>query len=103
MADLEVLQALHKKAVGYEYEKDVVVKTKDGAYIETINQIVEPDTQSIKFWLSNRDPKRWSERRHMQMTGKDDEPPVLHGVKNESKVELMSSILSLIQPKPDGV
>jgi hypothetical protein len=102
-ADLEVLQALHKKAVGYEYEKQVVLKSKSGDYIEDITVRVEPETNAIKYWLGNRDPKRWSERRHMQHTGKDDEPALAFGVKNESKIDLMNSILSLVQPKPDGV
>lgn len=101
-ADMEVLQALHKKAVGYEYEKDIVVKTRDGADIETVTHVVEPETNAIKFWLQNRDPKRWSDRRHMQLTGKDDEPAIKHGVRSETKMELISSILGLIQPKPDG-
>jgi hypothetical protein len=101
-ADLQVLEALHKKAVGYEYKKEVVVRTKDDVFVQEVNHVVEPETNAIKFWLSNRDPKRWSEKRHMQITGKDNEPAVAFGVKHESKVELISSILGLIQPKPDG-
>ena len=101
-ADLEVLEALHKKAVGYEYEKTVVLKSKNGDRLEDITFRVEPETNAIKYWLSNRDPKRWSDRRHMQVTGKQDEPALAFGVKHESKVELISSILGLIQPKPDG-
>ncbi len=99
IADLQVIEALHKKAIGYEYEKTGVSKDgNDYAY----THVVEPETNAIKFWLQNRDPKRWNVAQHVQMTGKKGEPTV-DGVTPETKVELMASILSLIQPKPDGV
>lgn len=100
VADVEVIQALHKKAIGFSYDTDVLVRDKDGTYVESMTKTVEPETNAIKYWLSNRDPDRWSERRHIQMTGKQGAPDI--GVKSETKMELMSSILSLIIPKPDG-
>ena len=109
VADLQVVQALHKKAVGYEQTKDVPIKVKTGRFTEavemhTITEQIQPDTQSIKYWLSNRNPAQWNKAaKHVQLTGKKDEPPVGFGVKQESKLELMNSILGLIQPKPDGV
>lgn len=101
IADLQVVEALHKKAIGHSYDTDIVIKTKHGYEIETITKTDPPETNAIRYWLSNRDPKRWSDRRHLQVTGKGGEPAL--GVKQESKVELMNSIISLIQPKPDGV
>lgn len=101
IADLQVIEALHKKAIGHSYETDIVVKHGKDYSIETITKTDPPETNAIRYWLSNRDPKRWSDRRHLQVTGKKDEPGI--GVKQESKVELMQSIISLIQPKPDGV
>ncbi len=101
LADLQVIEALHKKAVGHSYETDIVVKHGKDYSIETITKTDPPETNAIKYWLSNRDPKRWSDRRHYALTGKKDEPPL--GVKLETKKELMQSIISLIQPKPDGV
>lgn len=105
IADLEVIQALHKKATGFTREYDIAKTVGHGehAYLEvvTLEEEIQPETNAIKYWLSNRDAERWSEKRHMQITGKTGEPPL--GVKSETKLELMSSILSLIQPKPDGV
>jgi len=99
IADLQVIQALHSKAIGHSYETDVI---KDGE-VHTVTKYVGPETNAIKYWLSNRDPERWNRTAmHLQLTGKKGEPPVGVGVKQETKLELMSSILSLIQPKPDG-
>ncbi len=102
VADLQVIEALHKKAVGYSYEKDIVVRNGKEVSIETIEHVVEPETNSIKFWLQNRDSKRWNVAAHVQLSGKRDEPPIGIGVKSETKVDLINSILGLIQPKPDG-
>lgn len=103
IADLQVIEALHKKAIGHSYETDVVIKHGTEYSIETLEKHDPPETNAIKYWLSNRDPERWnrSATSHMQLTGKKGEPAV--GVKDETKTELISSILSLIQPKPDGV
>ena len=100
LADLQVIEALHKKAIGHSYDTDVVIKHGKDYSIETLTKTDPPETNAIRYWLSNRDPKRWSDRRHVQVTGKSGEPAL--GVKQESKVELMQSIISLIQPKPDG-
>tara|TARA_R110002126_G_scaffold55928_4_gene149890 strand:+ start:726 stop:1244 length:519 start_codon:yes stop_codon:yes gene_type:complete len=101
IADLQVIEALHKKAIGHSYETDVVIKHGTEYSIETLEKHDPPETNAIKYWLSNRDPERWNRAAaHIQLTGKKGEPPV--GVKDETKVELISSILSLIQPKPDG-
>lgn len=112
VADMEVVQALHKNATGATIRKDVPIKVKTatgrGAYeerveIHTITEERPPETNAIKMWLQNRDPERWSRTvAHLRVTGKDGEPTI-DGIKPETKMEVMSSILSLIQPKPDGV
>ena len=104
VADLEVIEALHKKAIGHTRTYDVakMVGRGDHAHLATVTltEDVSPETNAIRYWLGNRDPDRWSERRHVQVTGKGGEPAI--GVKSETKMQLMNSILSLIQPKPDG-
>ena len=103
VADLQVIEALHKKAIGHTYDTDVVIKHGNDYSIETIAKHEPPETNAIKYWLSNRDPDRWNRTAlHIQHTGKKGEPDIGLGVKQETKMELMSSILSLIQPKPDG-
>lgn len=107
IADLQVVEALHKRAVGFKRTYDVAkpVGRGDNATIEvvTLEEDVIPETNSIKFWLSNRDPERWNRAaRNLRIGGEKGGEPINMGVKNETKMELVSSILSLIQPKPDG-
>lgn len=103
VADLQVVEALHKKAIGYSYDKDVVVRNGKEVYIEQMEHVVEPEFQSIKFWLSNRDGERWNKAAtQLRVGGTKDDMPIGIGVKSETKLELINSILGLIQPKPDG-
>lgn len=107
-ADLQVLQALHQKAVGFEITKDVPIKVKRGkdheeVEVHTITERHPPEFQSIKFWLSNRNPEHWNRAaKQLRVGGTKDGAPIDLGVKSETKMELISSILGLIQPKPDG-
>lgn len=103
IADLQVIEALHKKAIGHSFSTDVIIKDKGGYSIETITKTEPPETNAIKFWLQNRDPERWN-RAGTSLAlhgGKKGAEPIV--VKDETKMELMSSIIALIQPKPDGV
>jgi len=112
VADLEVIQALHKNATGATVQRDMPIKVRsstgkgcfeESVEIVTVEQEIPPETNAIKMWLQNRDPERWNRAgKPLHPAGKETEPTAL-GIKNESKAELMSSILSLIQPKPDGV
>lgn len=96
-ADAEVMAALYKRAVGFKAYHDVV--TADGDKIRLFSKL-PPDTPAIKYWLNNRQTKRWRESQHVGVGGgsKGDSPLT---VRDETKHQLMSSILSLIQSKPD--
>lgn len=69
VADLTVENSLFKRANGYTY-KEVVkeVKTdKDGKIIfehaKEVTKEVAPDTTAQIFWLKNRQPKKWRDKR----------------------------------------
>jgi hypothetical protein len=60
--DSEVVEeALHKRATGYQYKiktftdygQDKLVLTK------IIEKYMPPSVEAIRFWLSNRNPRRW--------------------------------------------
>lgn len=63
MADAKVAKAMHRRATGYDYTRQRILVSKEGS--ATIYDIVEhlpPDTSAGKFWLTNREPRKWSER-----------------------------------------
>ena len=71
VVDRQVENALLKRALGYEYEevKQIIEKDekgKDRKRIEkTIKQVI-PDTAAQIFWLKNRKPHVWRDRREIE-------------------------------------
>lgn len=74
VVDREVENALLKRALGYEYEetKTVVEITPDGdkkQRVEKTKKLVVPDTTAQIFWLKNRKPAEWRDRRETEISG----------------------------------
>lgn len=64
VADLEVENALFKRATGYTVtETKVIESDKDGKKTETIIKHIPPDTTAQIFWLKNRKPDEWRDKR----------------------------------------
>jgi hypothetical protein len=61
--------ALLKRAVGYKYDEVTkeAKKTREGTEqtktIKIVTKEVSPDTVAAMFYLMNRDPKRWADKR----------------------------------------
>ena len=62
--DIEVENALLKRALGYEYDEVKTVTDKDGNIKETTvtRKVVLPDTTAQIFWLKNRKPAQWRDK-----------------------------------------
>lgn len=75
VVDYEVENALLKRALGYEYD-EVQVKKKGDVVIErTITRKqVPPDTTAQIFWLKNRQPEKWRDRKNIDLTGNVNNP-----------------------------
>jgi len=99
-ADAAVLAALYQSAVGYTHDEEKIFQW-DGEIVraETVKHY-KPDVAAIKLWLTNRQGDNWKDRHHTNVSGKDDHSPI--GIRDETKMEVMSSILALIKPKPDN-
>lgn len=66
--DRQVENALLKRALGYEYEevKQIIEKDemgKDRKRVEKIKKHAHPDTMAQIYWLNNRKPKQWRNRK----------------------------------------
>lgn len=92
VVDIQVENALLKRALGYRY---VEIRTeesdKDGTKVVKTTKEVIPDTTAQIFWLKNRRPDKWRNRRdfdiseELDVLGKLDEVlNSLGGVMNES-------------------
>ena len=75
--DRQVENALLKRALGYEYEetKQIIEKDemgKDRKRVEKITKQVIPDTTAQIFWLKNRKPHEWRDKRDVEHSGSVD-------------------------------
>jgi len=99
-ADAAVLSAVYQSAVGYTHDEEKIFQW-DGDIIraDTVKHY-KPDMTAAKLWLTNRQQAHWKDRHHSSHSGgAGDDSPI--GLRDETRLEVMSSILSLIQPKPD--
>ena len=70
VADVQVENALFKRAIGFEYtEEKTIVSAKDGVRTETTIKQVVPDTTAAIFWLKNRKPDVWRDRKDIVIEG----------------------------------
>ncbi len=66
VADATVERSLYQRAIGYSYESEKII----GEVIRApIVVHVPPDVKAQIFWLKNRDPKNWRDRREVGMDG----------------------------------
>lgn len=80
IADMEVENALYKNAIGYYYteqalsSKREVIYGEDGKKIKEyteptvvdITKYRQPETTAQIFWLKNRQPKEWRDKRQIE-------------------------------------
>ena len=51
VVDIQVENALFKRAMGYEYEETkIIISEKDGKRVETVKKQMPPDTSAQIFW-----------------------------------------------------
>lgn len=63
IVDIEVENALLKRAKGFEYtETKIEESKKDGRKVTLIKRFVPPETAAAIFWLKNRKPEQWREK-----------------------------------------
>lgn len=69
-ADERVERSLYHRAVGYTFDSEIVKITNDGSVYRTpTREHVPPDTTAAIFWLKNRDPSNWRDKREHEVKG----------------------------------
>ena len=75
-ADSNVASMLYKKAVGYKEKRQVPIKVRETTNGESSKEKVEiievedyypPETSAQIFWLKNRNPQMWRDKREVEM------------------------------------
>ena len=90
--DIEVENALLKRALGYEYEEKTTeireIPNADGTikqekHIKRTTKMVVPDTTAQIFWLKNRRPDRWRDRQDHVVSDMEDLTPLAEMLNDE--------------------
>lgn len=66
VVDIQVENALLKRALGYEYEE---ITTEYGNETKRVRKQVVPDTTAQIFWLKNRKPEQWRDKQDVRVDG----------------------------------
>ena len=62
VVDIEVENALLKRALGYEYVETMVERSPDGVKRRETVKFIPPDVTAQIFWLKNRRPEAWRDK-----------------------------------------
>lgn len=72
--DIEVENTLLKRALGYTVEEkitEVKIDEKTGqtkpVSVRTVTKHIQPEVGAIAFWLKNRMPNKWRDRRDLEL------------------------------------
>lgn len=76
VVDIEVENALLKRALGYKYNevtKELIVNKETGEeelkVTKVVTKEVVPDTTAQIFWLKNRKPEDWRDKKDIEHSG----------------------------------
>lgn len=71
VADRHVENALYKRACGFEHEEVTTERDEINGKMITkrVTKFYPPDPTSMIFWLKNRKPDEWRDKRETEVTG----------------------------------
>lgn len=70
VVDRQVENALFKRAIGYEYTETTKELTDQGLIVtKEVTKQVAPDTGAAAFWLKNRKPDVWRDKKETELSG----------------------------------
>ncbi|WP_144519669.1 hypothetical protein [Bacillus thuringiensis] len=107
VVDREVENALFKRATGYTYEEVTVERQQnedDCESVETkrVKRQVPPDSTAIIFWLKNRKPQAWRDRREIDHSGEMKQTVVERKDLRNLSVEELKQIESILKKSTDS-
>ncbi len=68
-ADERVVQSLYHRAVGYTFDSEKVFQFQGAVVRAPVREHVPPDTTAAIFWLKNRKPEEWRDKREIEHSG----------------------------------
>jgi hypothetical protein len=96
VVDMEVENALLKRALGYRYEEvthekgyDPVTGKNTLVITKVVTKEVHPETAAAIFWLKNRRPDKWRDKQEIEHNGNINNP--MAGLSTEDLKKMIGS------------
>ena len=87
VVDIQVENALLKRALGYRYKEITKELTSNGIEVtKIVEKEVQPDTTAQIFWLKNRKPIEWRDKQNVEVSGNINNP--YEGLTTEQLLQL---------------
>ena len=83
LADANVAKRFYNRARGYEHPEDKIFLYEGSPVIVSTVKHYPPDTQAAIFWLMNRQPRLWKDKKSLELSGVDGGP-----IETETKQEI---------------
>ena len=74
LADANVAKRFYNRARGYEHPEDKIFLYEGSPVIVPTIKHYPPDTQAAIFWLMNRQPRLWKDKKSLELSGVDGGP-----------------------------
>ena len=94
IADTNVAESLYNRALGYSHPEDKIFNNNGEALIVKTIKHYPPDTTAAIFWLKNRQPDKWRDRK--EFTGKGGEP-IEHKVDHAINSDTATTIFDILE------
>lgn len=82
VVDIQVENALLKRALGYSYDEVMIEESDDGYKRRITKKFIPPDTAAAFIWLKNRRPDKWR-----------DKPPEINSINDAPREDGLSKSL----------
>ncbi len=83
-ADARVEQSLYRRALGYSHDAVKIAVNAQGEVTQVpFVEHYAPDTTAAIFWLKNRKPQEWRDKRETELSGPDGGPVSVTWLKPE--------------------
>jgi hypothetical protein len=78
-SDANVAERLYQRAMGYSHQAVKIVANPNTGAEKTVpyTERYPPDTRAAIFWLKNRRPDEWRDKREQELSAKDNAPLVV--------------------------
>jgi hypothetical protein len=78
LSDGRVVVSLYRRACGYSHPEDKIFQHNGKPVIVPTTKYYPPETDAIRFWLTNRQPAEWRNKQATELTGADGQQIEVH-------------------------